>query len=306
MDKEISSDQSRTINQSPSTSKLNSQDKNNAENPTQTEEFEMTWQNQKEDMFKHFGKFAQNDEFTDVIIFAGKKAYRVHKVILASASTFFKDALAKQSILCFKPFAELHMLNILTYIYTGKCTVKSKLLHDFKYFAKFLNISGLNFDLTKSSSSQEHQFQQPRISAKNTFSPHLQKFVPTNTDTRNETSPTSGPQLEFEMKSKIPCKIPCNNCIKRIVKHSEIVKEVTFFECVFCGKIFNNKHNLKMHQKNHEDQHNNDSIQDELKKENIVEEVIKQEIDTGEDIPEEITIQNNLKKECDPDMEINK
>ena len=61
-----------------------------------------------------------------------------------------------------------------------------------------------------------------------------------------------------------------------------------------------------MHQKNHEDQHNNDSIQHELKKENIVEVVIKQEIDTGEDISEEITIQNNLKKEDDPDMEMNK
>ena len=61
-----------------------------------------------------------------------------------------------------------------------------------------------------------------------------------------------------------------------------------------------------MHQKNHEDQHNYDSIQHELKKENIVEVVIKQEIDTGEDISEEITTQNNLKKEDDPDMKMNK
>ena len=247
----------------------------------------MTWQNQKEDMFKHFGQFVQNDEFTDVIIFAGKKAYRVHKLILASASTFFKDALAKQSILCFKPFAELHMLNILTYIYTGKCKVKSNLLHAFVSFAKFLNIRGLKYDPSIFSSSPQLQFYQPGLRTQNT-------------------STSSEPKLDFEMKSNTPCKIPCNNCIKRIVQHSETVKETTFFKCLICGKIFNNKNNMRMHQKNHEDQHNNDSIQHELKKENIVEVVIKQEIDTGEDISEEITIQNNLKKEDDPDMEMNK
>ena len=78
MDKQISSDQLETVHQSPGTSKCTLQDKNNEENPTQTKEFEMTWQNQKEDMFKHLGQFVQNDEFTDAIIFAGKKAYRVH------------------------------------------------------------------------------------------------------------------------------------------------------------------------------------------------------------------------------------
>ena len=303
MDKQISSDQPESVHQSPGISKLTSEwykhnektptkltsecYEHNEENPTQTKEHEMTWQNHKEDTFKHFAQFARNDEFTDVIIFAGKKAYRVHKLILASVSTFFKDALAKQSILCFKPFAELHMLNILTYIYTGKCKVKSNLLHAFVSFAKFLNIRGLKYDPSIFSSSPKLQFYQPGIRTQNT-------------------STSSEPKLDFEMKSNIPCKIPCNNCITRIVQHSETVKEATFFKCLVCGKIFINKNNLRMHQKNHEDQHNNDSLQHDLKKENIVEVVIKQEIDNGEDISEEITIQNNLKKEDDPDMEMNK
>merc|ERR1712105_170449 len=159
------------------------------------QDFVISWGKQKEHTFQNFCEFAEKDLFTDLIIWAGDKKFKTHKIILASASRYFKDLLSnfksQQSIIYFRSFPEQYMQMILTYIYTGKCVVQARYFKDFLQSAKLLQIYGLTFDLTKFTKFKEFKIYQPEVISKSFSTGHSPQVILANSDTLNPTGKQS-------------------------------------------------------------------------------------------------------------------
>ena len=83
------------------------------------------------------------DEFTDVTLFGNdsKDGIKVHKIILAAASPYFRDQLKTSNDLRLDQFSEQDLTEIIQLIYTGEILVESGRYKRLMKMINFLSIT---------------------------------------------------------------------------------------------------------------------------------------------------------------------
>lgn len=109
--------------------------------------FSLSWEDYKGNICRGFSSLQQNGEFVDMTLAADGHLVKVHQMLIALASPYFKELLA--SIPCKHPVIFLNnishdtLCSLLEYIYTGQVIVQAENLTKFFDTAKALHIKGL-------------------------------------------------------------------------------------------------------------------------------------------------------------------
>nr|XP_012544581.1 uncharacterized protein LOC101742337 isoform X2 [Bombyx mori] len=137
-------------------------------------QFSLTWESHKRNMCTGLSSLQQNNEFVDMTLAAEGHFVKVHQVIIALSSPYFKDLLA--SAPCQHPVVFLNKVSyttlslILEYIYTGEVYINVENLLELIEAAKELKIKGLEDmklpeitsvqepDVEDEMSTQEHDY----------------------------------------------------------------------------------------------------------------------------------------------------
>ncbi len=98
------------------------------------------------------------DEFTDATIVCenGKLETKVHKILLAAASPFFRDAFKMTNIINLKEVSNEEVSSVVEFIYNGEITVQSTFAERFFEIARNLSLK-ISETVTKSQHSSHHQ-----------------------------------------------------------------------------------------------------------------------------------------------------
>lgn len=98
---------------------------------------------------KTLQSFAKNDQLCDVEIKCGSKSFKCHRVILASASGYFRAMFmtemmeSKQTVVHIQDIDENVMANIVKYAYNGKISINIENVQNMLYAASILQIENV-------------------------------------------------------------------------------------------------------------------------------------------------------------------
>ena len=188
------------------------------------------------------------NNFLDVTLAtADSKQIRVHKVIISSASLFFKEILLRNShshpLIYLKDvnYAELSLL--MKFIYFGQCEVNSLELEAFLTCANELKISGIHHNVqdNRDEGEEPHLTKSPQ-NFHCTFNKKCKRVL----QTKNKL------EIHIQKVHKAPRRYSCEICDKKI-RTSKILKihkkihKRKGVACDLCGKITKSKNRLEWH-----------------------------------------------------------
>ena len=250
-----------------------------------SEKFSLKWDDFQTNLISTCQELRESLEFTDVtLISEDKQKIEAHKMILSSASKFFKYSLNgnkhSNPMIYIRGVKTRELKAIVDFIYYGEVNVYQEDLEDFLSLAEELGINGVATDLTQT----EQIYLQPNdmvIMRKEKINPicknvnKIGNYVGDNysrTISILETSHASEGQATFKkvnvdldtmissMMERIDGKWICTKCGKigrdkyATKMHIETHIEGMSYPCEHCGKILRTRNSMQAHISDH---HNN-------------------------------------------------
>ncbi|XP_025836206.1 zinc finger and BTB domain-containing protein 14-like isoform X2 [Agrilus planipennis] len=237
--------------------------------------FVLKWHYHGSTLAYNLPRFLDAEILTDATLSAEGKSIKVHKLILASCSTYFLQ-LFQNTPTNQQPIVVLHNIRyddlkaIISYIYYGQCLVTSAQIPRLLSVAEFLKIQGLS-DLKvafegnnnfKSSSDNPIEGCDLTKCKNNKVYPEWTEGEDDSRDiVKPETiSPTVHPGIDEPLKKDITADFKQNVSFKPEMKptctinqpQKKLTKEL-IYKCDFCGKILSNQYNLKVHLETHQE-----------------------------------------------------
>ena len=217
------------------------------------EKFNLKWNDFETNASSSFKILRQENEFFDVTLVSDDEQHiSAHKLILSASSTFFKKILKKSShsnpliYLTGVSFPDLE--HILNYIYEGEVKLLQENLEDFMDIAQKLKIKGLTVENEESTVSKEHVSRmKDQIRQKTNLEPKHKSYIQ---DAAQDQPKTDAQDRDndaniVDLKIKNP---QMNEKLENVIwKNGEV------WECKFCGKKSQFKHNMKRHAEIHLD-----------------------------------------------------
>ena len=220
-----------------------------------------------------------DQDFVDVTLAtADDRHINVHKVILSSASPFFRNILLKNvhtnPLIYLKDILYEDLSPILEFVYNGECGVANERLENFLVSAKELGITGLNQDIIETN----HEAPQSILSTLEYISiasPVLKETIQTenidkpeakleeNIESCEYNRKTESKELFYVIPDKLKVekapKVCCHKCGKRYAKLGNLLahmkenihkkRKLRMYICNVCNKEVGN---LSQHLKKHE------------------------------------------------------
>ena len=200
--------------------------------------------------FETFKALFQDNAFNDVtLVCEDQRQVKVHKVILSSASQFFKQILLKNphaNPLIYLKLKYDHLCSIVTFMYLGQCEIEQSNIESFLEIAKDLQIDGLFTD------KQEDSF----VSDQNLLSKSSLNITEQQQYTK-EVSQESLSEVECQTLEQQSNEVKDKSIITENQKEEDIInpsfgkaEQVDTpdeLSCNECGKLENNKELLVAH-----------------------------------------------------------
>ena len=202
----------------------------------------LKWNDHGSNLWRSVVDCHRNNDFCDVTLLSEDLAHvPAHKLILSCSSGFFQSILRKfpsecHPLIYLKGVKQRHLIDILSFIYTGKVGVRQEDLNNFLEVASELKIKGLtqnnsdcSYKPTRISDLPSPQFKRPKFSSNKVQTVQhneIQEEKIVNISERAEESYDSSEKQRKELK----------DCIKSVGNGYSLA-----WRCQLCKRIFSSK-----------------------------------------------------------------
>ena len=244
---------------------------------TTSEKFCLKWNDFQENVTTAFVTLKDDTDFTDVtLVCEDNKQIEVHKVILASSSSIFQNMLKRNKhnhpLIYLKGMRYEDLLAVIDFIYLGETNIYQENLDSFLSIAEDLCLKGLARETQYSKceySPNKLPTERPDYLDKSKHSSTTKCFSNINRQHQNTGLTNSSQPHELEVKSQ-PEEIVFDNTVSlmeddnqtykfnNIKKNEDLNKTLNSmitqigetWTCNSCGKVSNEKRNIKTHVEN--------------------------------------------------------
>ena len=212
----------------------------------------LKWDDFQTNISSSFGHMRKDEDFSDVTLTCdGDKRIEAHKVILAASSSFFGRLLKQNKhphpLLYMRGISNNQLSEVVDFIYHGEVNIYEENIEDFLILAEELQLKGLNNSET--STPNPKTIPSEIKQTKHNVNIHTQNLEGYSDHTKKS-------NFHLNTRSKETSMVPANTFVKTNTKIGELDETISSMikrietggsECNICGKINNNRADMKKH-----------------------------------------------------------
>ena len=230
----------------------------------ESEKFCLKWNEFQANNAASFQELRESNEFTDVtLVCEDNQRFEAHRVILSSASNFFKSVLTENKhshpLIYMRRMKTKYFEPILDFIYNGETEVSQKDINDFLLLAEELEMKGLTSDPNETENNDTKIDKYDKAKNKRKKIMTTNDLVPEPDVIKEEISPTS----EYDMKDIVNGSLVTDAKVSGSVQddNTELIEIINsmlenvegIWTCKKCGKTdkLNHSGKVKRHIETH-------------------------------------------------------